>query len=159
MVGRSYDEAAFVTNKGRIIMLMTLTLAEECIRRIKAKATEMGVEMAIAVVDESGKLVSFARMMQRSGGFGDGLAIAKAKTAVAYRRTTKESLERYAGYQGNYYIVTMSAMRPEEFCVVPGGVPLIIDGQLLGGVGVSGSTPDNDHQCVTEALQGITLAG
>lgn len=139
--------------------LMNLSLAEECVRRIKAKATEMGAEMAIAVVDEAGKLVAYARMMQRSGGFGDGLAVAKAKTAVAYRRTTKESLERYVGYQGNYYIVTMSAMRPEEFCVVPGGAPLIIDGQLVGGVGVSGSTPDNDHQCVMEALQGIMVAG
>jgi uncharacterized protein GlcG (DUF336 family) len=139
--------------------VMTLTLAEECVRRIKAKATELGAEMAIAVVDDAGKLVLYARMMQRSGGFGDKLAVAKAKTAVAYRRTTKESLERYANYPGNNYIVTMSAMCPAEFCVVPGGAPLIIEGQLVGGVGVSGSTPANDHQCVTEALEGITLQG
>jgi uncharacterized protein GlcG (DUF336 family) len=132
---------------------MTLSLAEECIRRAKAKAVELGAEMAIAVVDDAGKLVAYARMMQRSGGFGDKLAVAKAKTAVAYRRATKDSLERYANYPGNNYIVGMSAMCPGEFCVVPGGAPLIIDGKLIGAMGVSGSTPDNDHLCVTEALQ------
>jgi uncharacterized protein GlcG (DUF336 family) len=139
--------------------LMTLNLAEECVRRIKAKANELGAEMSIAVVDEAGKLVAYARMMPRSGGFGDKLAVAKAKTAVAYRRTTKESLDRYANYPGNNYIVTMSSMCPAEFCVVPGGAPLIIEGQLIGGVGVSGSTPENDHRCVTEALEGITALG
>jgi uncharacterized protein GlcG (DUF336 family) len=111
--------------------------------------------MAIAVVDDAGKLVAYARMMPRSGGFGDRLAVAKAKTAVAYRRTTKDSLERYAKYPANNYIVTMSAMCPGEFCVVPGGAPVVIEGKLIGGVGVSGSTPENDHQCVMEALEAL----
>lgn len=137
--------------------LMTLSLAEECVRRIKSKAEELGVDMAIAVVDDAGKLVAYARMMPRSGGFGERLAVAKAKTAVAYRRSTKESLERYADYPSNNYIVTMSALCPGEFCVVPGGAPLVIEGKLIGGVGVSGSTPENDHECVMEALQGITI--
>lgn len=131
---------------------MTLDLAEECIGRVKEKATEMKVNMFIAVVDEIGKLVAFARMGESSGGFGEKIAIAKAKTAVAYKRDTKETMERYANYPGNYFIVGMSGLYPDEFWAGPGGVPVIVDGKLVGGLGVSGSTPENDHKCATEAL-------
>ena len=131
---------------------MTLDLAEECIRRVKEKATEMKVNMFIAVVDEMGKLVAFARMGESSGGFGEKISIAKAKTAVAYKRDTKETMERYANYPGNYFIVGMSGLYPDEFWAGPGGVPVIVDGKLVGGLGVSGSTPENDHKCATEAL-------
>lgn len=131
---------------------ITLVLAEECIRRVKEKANEMKVNMFIAVVDEMGKLVAFARMGESSGGFGEKIAIAKAKTAVAYKRDTKETMERYANYPGNYFIVGMSGLYPEEFWAGPGGVPVIVDGKLVGGLGVSGSTPENDHKCATEAL-------
>ena len=136
---------------------MTLNSAEECIRRIKQKAMEMGVNMSIAVVDDAGKLVAYARMGEASGGFGEKISIAKAKTAVALRRDTKETMERYASYPGNYFIVGMSGLYPDEFWGGPGGAPVVIDGELLGGVGVSGSTPDNDHKCVKEALEGLRL--
>jgi uncharacterized protein GlcG (DUF336 family) len=131
---------------------MTLSLAEECIRRVKEKAAEMKLKMFIAVVDDAGKLVAFARMVESSGGFGEKISIAKAKTAVAYRRDTKETMERYAEYPGNYFIVGMSGLYPDEFWAGPGGVPVVVDGKLVGGLGVSGSTPENDHKCATEAL-------
>ena len=136
---------------------MTLSLTEECIRRVKQKATEMGVNMSVAVVNDAGKLVAYARMGEASGGFGEKISIAKAKTAVALRRDTKETMERYSNYPGNYFIVGMSGLYPDEFWGGPGGAPVTIDGELLGGVGVSGSTPDNDHKCVKEALEGIRL--
>jgi glc operon protein GlcG len=134
---------------------MTLDLAEECVGRIKEKARAMKLEMSIAVVDETGRLVAYARMAEASGGFGEKIAIAKAKTAVAYRRDTKQTMERYANYPGNYFIVGMSGLYPDEFWAGPGGVPILIDGALVGGAGVSGSTPENDHTCVTEALAGV----
>jgi uncharacterized protein GlcG (DUF336 family) len=136
---------------------MTLEIAEECIRRVKVKATEMKISLSIAVLDDAGRMVAFARMGQNPGGFGEKLAIAKARTAVAFRRTTQESLERYANLPANYYITNTAALYPGEFCVVPGGAPIITDGQLLGGVGVSGSTSENDHKCVTEALAGMSF--
>jgi glc operon protein GlcG len=133
-------------------MSMTLSLAEECVRKVKEKATEMKATMFIAVVDEMGKLVAFARMGGPTGGFGEKIAIAKAKTAVAYTRDTKDTMERYANYPGNYFISGMSGLYPDEFWGGPGGVPIVIDGKLVGGVGVSGSTPENDHKCATEAI-------
>ena len=68
---------------------MTLELADECVRRAKEKARELKLVMFIAVVDEMGKLVSFARMGESSIGFGEKISIAKAKTAVAFKRDTK----------------------------------------------------------------------
>lgn len=131
---------------------MTLELAEECILKAKEKATEMKAIMFIAVVDEMGKLVAFARMGETGIGFGERISIAKAKTAVAYKRDTKATMERYANYPGNYFITGMAGLYPDEFWAGPGGVPIIVDGQLMGGLGVSGSTPENDHKCATEAV-------
>jgi uncharacterized protein GlcG (DUF336 family) len=131
---------------------MTLELAEECIRKAKEKAVEMKVSMFIAVVDEMGKLVAFARMGETGIGFGEKISVAKAKTAVAYKRTTKDTMDRYANYPGNYFITAMAGLYPNEFWAGPGGVPIIVDGELVGGLGVSGSTPENDHKCATEAL-------
>ena len=131
---------------------MTLELAEECVRKAKEKATELKLIMFIAVVDEMGKLVSFARMGESSIGFGEKISIAKAKTAVAYKRDTKETMERYANYPGNYFITGMNGLYPDDFWAGPGGVPILVDGQIVGGLGVSGSTPENDHKCATEAL-------
>jgi uncharacterized protein GlcG (DUF336 family) len=115
----------------------------------------MKVIMFIAVVDEMGKLVAFARMGESSIGFGEKISVAKAKTAVAYKRDTKETMDRYANYPGNYFINGMAGLYPDEFWAGPGGVPIIVDGQLVGGLGVSGSTPDNDHKCATEAVANI----
>jgi len=134
---------------------MTLELAEECVRKAKEKATEMKVNMFIAVVDEMGKMVAFARMGETGIGFGEKISMAKAKTAVAYKRSTKETMDRYAGYPGNYFITAMAGLYPDEFWAGPGGVPVIVDGQLVGGLGVSGSTPENDHKCATEAIANI----
>ena len=131
---------------------MTLELAEEYVRAAKEKARAMKVNMFIAVVDDMGKLVAFARMGESSIGFGEKISIAKAKTAVAYKRDTKETMERYASYPGNYFITGMAGLHPDEFWGGPGGSPIIVDGQLLGGLGVSGSTPENDHKCATEAI-------
>jgi uncharacterized protein GlcG (DUF336 family) len=57
----------------------------------------MAINLSIAVLDEAGKMVAFARMGSIRGGFGEKLAIAKARTAVGFRRTTQKSLDRYAG--------------------------------------------------------------
>jgi uncharacterized protein GlcG (DUF336 family) len=131
---------------------MTLELADQYIRATRERASQMKLNMFIAVVDEMGKLVAFARMGESSIGFGEKISIAKAKTAVAYKRDTKETMERYANYPGNYFITGMSSLYPDEFWAGPGGAPIIVDGELLGGLGVSGSTPENDHKCVTEAI-------
>jgi uncharacterized protein GlcG (DUF336 family) len=137
---------------------MTLTLAEECVLRVKRKAETMGIDVAIAVVDYAGELIAYARMGEKRGGLREKPAIAKARTAAAYGWTTKQAMENWSTRPGNYYIVAMSGMYPEEFWAGPGGAPITFEGEIIGGVGVSGSSPENDHACVMEALEGIEAA-
>ncbi len=68
---------------------MTLTFAEECIRKIKLKAAEAGVDVSIAVVDDAGSLVAYVRTGEKRVGFGEKVAVAKAKTAVAFKKNTQ----------------------------------------------------------------------
>ena len=138
---------------------ITLELAEGCIQRVKAKASEMGIRLSIAVVDDGGNLVAYARMGNRRIGLGEKTAIAKARTAAAYKKDTKKVLEGFSDRPANYRIVGLSALYPDDFWAGPGGVPITLDGETLGGLGVSGSSPENDHKCVTEALQGIAQWG
>ena len=132
---------------------MNLELAEECIQKAKIKAQQLGIQVSIAVVNDAGELIAFARMKQRRGGFNERKTIAKAKTAVAYRKDTKQIMEEFATRSGNYFIVGMSAMYPDDFWAGPGGAPLLLDGALVGAIGVSGSSPENDHECAVEASQ------
>jgi len=64
-------------------------------------------------------------------------------------------MEHFVERTGNYYLVGMSGLYPDEFWAGPGGFPIVIDGDVIGGIGVSGSSPENDHKCVMEALVGI----
>jgi len=135
---------------------MTLAFAEDCISRIKRKATEAGANISIAVVDDTGSLVAFARMGGRRIGFGEKVAVAKAKTAVAFKKNTQQIRDNFASHLGNYNIIGLSAMYPGEFWVGPGGAPLVVEGEMVGGVGVAGPSPEDLQTWVGEALQGLT---
>ena len=134
---------------------MTLTFAEECIRKIKLKAAEARVDVSIAVVDDAGSLVAYVRTGEKRVGFGEKVAVAKAKTAVAFKKNTQSIRDQFASHPGNYNIIGLSAMYPGEFWVGPGGVPLIIGGELIGGVGVAGPSPEDLQTWVTKALEGL----
>lgn len=134
---------------------MTLALAEECIGRIKRKATEAGVNVSIAVVDDAGSLVAYARVGEKRIGFGEKVSIAKAKTAVAFKKNTQLVRDNFASHPGNYNIIGLSAMYPGEFWVGPGGLPLVIEGEMIGGVGVAGPSPEDLQTWVSEALAGL----
>jgi uncharacterized protein GlcG (DUF336 family) len=133
---------------------MSLELAETCIRRGRIKAQQLGIQISIAVVNDAGELIAFARMKQRRGGFNERKTIAKAKTAAAYRKDTKAVMEEFAARPGNYFIIGMSAIYPDDFWAGPGGVPIFVAGEQVGAVGVSGSSPENDHECAVEAAKG-----
>jgi len=134
---------------------MSLEFAEECIGRIRRKATEAGMNVSIAVVDDMGSLVAYARMGGRRVGFGEKVAVAKAKTAVAFKKNTQTIRDHFASHPGNYNIIGLSAMYPGEFWVGPGGVPIFIDGEMIGAVGVAGPSPEDLHVWVAEALEGL----
>jgi uncharacterized protein GlcG (DUF336 family) len=109
----------------------------------KAKAEEIGVPMCIAVCDESGQLIAFERM---DGGKITSSIIAhdKAYTAAGAKRTTESYGTASQPGQPAYGINSAIGGR---LMVVAGGVPVVVDGQVVGAIGISSGTPAQDHEC------------
>ena len=94
--------------------------------------------MAIAVVDTGGYLVYFERMPNTQLASVQ-IAIEKAKTATLFRRPTKTFQDAIATGGENLRFLSMTGVMP-----VDGGVPIVVDGKIIGAVGVSGGTSDQD---------------
>ena len=100
-----------------------------------ADATRQNLPMAIAIVDSGGHLVAFERMDTTQTG-SITVAIEKARTAVAFRRATKAFEDAVAG--GRNVILNLGVMPIE------GGLLLVREGRIVGGIGVSGGTAPQD---------------
>lgn len=118
------------------------------IRGASEKARDIGVPMCIAVVDESGNLVAFERM---DGGKTTSVIIArdKAFTAAAARKATHEY--NAANVPGNlaFGIHTEVGGR---LSTVGGGLPVLVNGEVVGGIGLSSGTPQQDMDCAQAGI-------
>lgn len=118
-----------------------LKTAERVVAAAKAKAVEMGTKMDIAVVDEGANLKAFIRMDGAWRGSID-IAIRKAKTARFFDMNTGD-VGKLSQPGGPLYGIEHSN---EGLITFPGGIPLKnAIGEVIGGIGVSGSTVDDDH--------------
>ncbi|MGR3698816.1 MAG: GlcG/HbpS family heme-binding protein [Roseovarius sp.] len=120
----------------------------------RAKAAEIGVPMCIAITDEGGNLVAFERM---DGGKVTSITIAidKAFTAAGAKKATHEYGEVSQPGKPVYGIASAIGGR---LMVVGGGLPVIVEGEVVGGIGVSSGTPMQDRD-VAEAGIAAFLAG
>ena len=129
-------------------MNVSLEQAQKAIQAAVVKATELGLKMNIAVVDAGANLVGFARMDGAWLGSVD-IAIRKAKTARFFDMNTGE-IGKLSQPGGALYNIEHSNGGLITF---PGGIPLKNkEGVIIGAIGVSGSTVENDH---TVALAGV----
>ena len=101
--------------------------------------------VAVAVVDNHGFLVYFERMANTQTASVE-IAVGKARTAATYRRTTRV-------FQDVINKAPAVATLP-GVVGSPGGVPIFADGKVIGGVGVSGVTGDQDEQCAKAGIDG-----
>ena len=132
-------------------MGVTLELAEKLSEAAKAKAKEIGVPMNIAIVDEGANLVSFHRMDNAWLGSID-ISIKKAKTARFFDMNSGE-IGKLSQPGGPLYNIEHSNGGLISF---PGGVVLKDgSGKIIGAVGVSGGSVDQDHE-VASAAAGAT---
>ena len=104
-----------------------------------AECQKNGWNVAVAVVDPHGFLVYFERMEDTQYASND-IAIGKARAAATYRRPTRVFADVIN--KGGPATATL----PGVFAS-PGGVPLFVDGKIVGAVGASGVTGDQDEQC------------
>lgn len=121
---------------------VTLQQAEAMVAAAQAKAVEIGVPMNIAVVDAGNNLTAFARM---DGAWLGSIDIAqnKAYTARSFDMSTKD-LQPLC--QPGQPLFGIEASNDGQLIIFPGGIPLVAGGEVLGAVGVSGGTPDQDHE-------------
>ncbi|MDH7799456.1 MULTISPECIES: heme-binding protein [unclassified Beijerinckia] len=115
---------------------VTLDQAIKAATAAMAKAKDINVPNAVAVVEPSGDLVYFAKM---NGAPYSAVQLAqqKAVASARYRRPTKVFYDAIEG--GHPFYLTFPGVAG-----APGGVPLIVDGKLIGAIGVSGGNGDQD---------------
>lgn len=94
--------------------------------------------MAIAIVDPGGHLVYFEKMQDTQTGSVDP-AIEKARTSALFRRPTKLFQDAVAGGGEGLRVLRLTGVIPVE-----GGIPIIVDGKVVGAIGVSGGSSDQD---------------
>lgn len=122
---------------------LTLDGAEQVIAAAKSEAKKLNAPGGvIAVVDDGGNLMALARL---DGTFAAGanISIGKARTAVQFKKPTRvfEELINSSG-KGRTVMTALT-----DFTPLIGGIPIMVDGQIVGGVGVSGAaSADQDEQ-------------
>jgi uncharacterized protein GlcG (DUF336 family) len=128
---------------------MNLTLARKVIAAAEQNAAKIGQPMNIAVVDEGGNLVAHVRMDGAWIGSID-ISINKAFTSRAFDITTKD-LAQHSQSGGQFFGIHVS--NHGRIMIFAGGIPLRIDGKVIGAIGVSGGSGEQDHS-VAEAGAG-----
>jgi uncharacterized protein GlcG (DUF336 family) len=143
--------ALFVASPARGQLLQTQTLRLQAARTMaaaaEAKARENDWNVAIAVVDAAGELILFHRLDQTQPASLD-IAIGKARTAARFRRATKVLEDAVAG--GRTVLLAVDDVVPLE-----GGLPIVVDGRVIGAVGVSGVTSQQDAQVAQAAIDAL----
>jgi glc operon protein GlcG len=127
LLGAAGLAAAQVTTK----KVLTLEGAKKAISAAVAEARKAGATGVIAVVDDGGSLMALERI---DGTFAAGanISIGKARTAVLFKKPTKFFEDVIA--KGRF------AMTAVDFTPLQGGVPIVVEGQVVGGIGVSGAS-------------------
>ncbi len=128
---------------------ITTELAKKVAAAALAEARANNWTMAAAVVDPGGILVYFEKIDDTQNA-SPRIAIDKARSAALFKRPTKifqDSVERGG--------IGLRVMMLRAAIAVEGGVPIGVDGKIVGGLGVSGGTAEQDGQCCKAALEAI----
>lgn len=112
------------------------------------KSAEIGVPMCTAICDDTGMLLAFER---EDGGKPTSVSIAvdKAFTAAGARRPTRFYGERAVPDGPTWGIQHTNDGR---FCIIAGGLPVVVDGVVVGGIGCSSGTADEDEVVAQAAI-------
>lgn len=122
--------------------ILTLAQAKKLVAAAEAEAVRNRFVMCIAVVDDAGNLLAFERMDEAELAC-IRLAEEKARTAVLFKRPTKQLDDQISGAR--------SAAAAMGFTPVEGGVPLTSNGKVVGAVGASGGSSAQDAQVAAAA--------
>jgi glc operon protein GlcG len=129
---------------------ITLEQAKEVMAGAEAEAQQNNWPVVIAIVDTGGNLVMLQRLDNAQFGSLE-VARQKAWSAAAYRRPTKAFEEALAGGGAGLRILSLAGAAPLE-----GGIPITVDNEIVGAIGVSGVTSQQDGQIAQAGIDSLT---
>jgi uncharacterized protein GlcG (DUF336 family) len=137
-------------------MKLKLEQARRIIAVALGKAAELGLKpLTVAVLDDGGALVALERT-NGSSRMRPDIAMGKANGAIALGMGSRAIFKR--AEEQPYFIQAMNALAKGVLVPVPGGVLIRSqDGEVLGAVGITGDSSDNDELCATAGIEAIGL--
>ena len=128
---------------------ITLDQAKKVLAGAEAEAKKNNWNVVISIVDTGGQPVAMLRLDNTQFGSIE-VAREKAYSAVAFRRPTKAFQDAVAQGGENLRILKLSGGSPLE-----GGIPIVVDGKIIGAVGVSGVTSQQDAQIARAGIEAL----
>ena len=127
---------------------ISLEQAKKVMAGAEAEAKKNNWPVVIVILDSGGQLVMLQRLDNAQWGSVD-VAKEKARSAVALRRPTKVLQDLIAQGGANLRLLNIG------FSVLEGGIPIVVDGKIIGGIGVSGVTSPQDAQIAQAGLDAL----
>lgn len=157
LIGDNYPATdRSLISRGRI--QLNLAGAEAVIAAARQKALALKANMNIAVVDDGGQILAFARM-DGARPASAATALTKAVSAATFRQETGPL--RTKGEPDvllNLSLQNAAASSGGKITALKGGVPIVVDGQVIGGVGIAGGTGEQDAEVANAAYQSLLAA-
>jgi uncharacterized protein GlcG (DUF336 family) len=129
---------------------LSLDLALSLLARVREEAETRDLSLAAAVVDTAGHVLASQRMDGTALGAMQ-LALGKAYTAAAWATPSGEFAQSTQPGGDDWGWNTTDA----RIVVYPGGIPLLVDGEIVGAIGASGGTAAEDEECVMAAASAL----
>lgn len=128
---------------------ITLKMAKEILEKAEKKAESINVPVVIAIVDDGGNLIAQHRM-DNSILISITVAFNKAYTAIALKMPTEKLHDLVLPGKPLYGLENIG---DGKLCIIGGGIPIISNGNIIGAIGVSGGSVDEDIQIAQAALK------
>ena len=128
---------------------VSVEVARKAAAAALAEARKNNWLMAVAVVDPAGDLVYYEKMDNTQLGSAK-VSVNKARSAALFKRPTKAFQDSVAGGGAGLRVLGLEGAVPLE-----GGVPLVVDGKIIGAIGLSGDSSDHDGQCARAGADAI----
>lgn len=130
--------------------VLTLGTAKKAVEAAEKEAGRRGATVVIAVVDDGGQLILLERLDDTQVASVE-VGIGKARTAAIFRRPSKVFEDQIR--DGRVAALALPGATPLQ-----GGIPIIIDGKVVGAIGVSGNTPQEDEEIAIAGASAISEA-
>jgi uncharacterized protein GlcG (DUF336 family) len=130
-----------------VVPVLTLAAARAMVDSVLAAATALDKSVAVTVLDAAGTIVAAARM-DGARMIASVSCVAKARTALLFGAA---SADLVGAVQPGAALFGIESSSTEPLAFIPGGVPVLIDGHLVGAIGVGGAAPAQDHAMADQA--------